>query len=61
LALAAGTDLKKALAAGTDLKTTQGLMGHSTFYITANTYTHVADKADREAAKRLDAYLFSQQ
>ncbi len=48
-----------ALASGTDLKVTQGLLGHSSIGITADLYTHVAETADREAAKRLDAHLFS--
>ena len=44
-----------ALASGTDLKVTQHLLGHSSYNITADTYTHVAEKADQQAAKRLDA------
>ena len=49
-----------ALASGTDLKVTQGLLGHSTIGITANYYTHVAEKVDHEAAARLQAHLFPQ-
>jgi integrase len=47
-----------ALVSGTDLKVTQHLLGHSTYHITADLYTHVAEKADQQAAARLDALLF---
>lgn len=46
------------LTSGVSLKVTQGLLGHSTFAITADLYTHVAEKADTEAAGRLDSLLF---
>lgn len=46
------------LTSGVSLKVTQGLLGHSTFAITADLYTHVAERADTEAASRLDSLLF---
>lgn len=49
------------LTSGVSLKVTQGLLGHSTFAITADLYTHVAEKADTEAASRLDSLLFPAQ
>jgi hypothetical protein len=33
-------------------------VGHATYHITADLYTHVAEKADQQAAARLDALLF---
>jgi integrase len=45
------------LASGVDLKVTSDLLGHSTIGITADLYTHVAERLHREAAASLDAYL----
>lgn len=45
------------LASGVDLKVTSDLLGHSTIGITADLYTHVAEKLHREAAEKLDRLL----
>lgn len=45
------------LDAGVALKVTQVRLGHSTIGVTADTYTHVADDVDRDAAARLDAHM----
>jgi len=45
------------LAAGTDLKVTSERLGHSSITITADLYTHVASRLDRQAADALDALL----
>lgn len=45
------------LESGVDLKVTQGLLGHSSYGITADLYTHVAGKLDRQATDLLDALL----
>ena len=37
---------------------TQGLLGHSSYGITADLYTHVAEKLDHQATYLLDALLF---
>lgn len=45
------------LASGVDLKVTSELLGHSTIGITADLYTHVAERLHKDAADRLDALL----
>ncbi len=45
------------LAAGTHTKVVQEHLGHSSYAITADTYSHVAPAQQREAADRLDAAL----
>jgi integrase len=46
------------LESGIGLKVTRALLGHSTYHITADLYTHVAERLDRQAADKLDALLF---
>jgi integrase len=36
------------------MKVVQELLGHSDYYIAANTYSHVVPELKREAADRLD-------
>ena len=43
------------LAAGTHTKVVQEHLGHSSYAITADIYSHVAPPQQREAADRLDA------
>jgi integrase len=45
------------LASGVDLKVTSDLLGHYTIEITADLYTHVAEKLHRDAAQKLDTLL----
>ena len=45
------------LSQGVDLKVVQTLLGHSDFYITANTYQHVMERLERTAADRMDDLL----
>ena len=45
------------LAAGTHTKVVQEHLGHSSFAITADIYSHVAPQQAREAADRLDDSL----
>ena len=45
------------LAAGTHTKVVQEHLGHSSYAITADIYSHVAPEQKREAADRLDAAL----
>lgn len=45
------------LAAGTDLKVTSSRLGHSSIGITADLYTHVASKSDKDAADAFDRHL----
>jgi len=45
------------VAAGVDLKVTSDRLGHSSISITADTYSRVISKLDREAAERLDALI----
>ncbi|MDP9435589.1 MAG: hypothetical protein M3P93_10510 [Actinomycetota bacterium] len=45
------------LAAGTHTKVVQEHLGHSSYAITADIYSHVAPAQAREAADRLDAAL----
>jgi integrase len=45
------------LLSGVDLKVISGLLGHSSIGITADLYLHVAEKANQEAAGKLDALL----
>ena len=40
------------------MKLVQDLLGHSDFYLTMNTYSHVVPELKREVANRMDA-LFS--
>ena len=43
---------------GTDMRDLQELLGHSSYTVTANTYSHVTPRGRREMAERMDA-LFS--
>lgn len=45
------------LEAGVDLKVVSARRGHSTIVLTADTYAHVTQKLDREAANQLNQYL----
>jgi integrase len=45
------------LESGVDLKVTSGLLGHSSIGITADLYTHVAERVDQAAAVKLGALL----
>jgi integrase len=45
------------LAAGTHTKVVQEHLGHASYAITADIYSHVAPEQKREAADRLDAAL----
>jgi len=45
------------LAAGTHTKVVQEHLGHSSYAITADIYSHVAPEQRREAADRLDEAL----
>ncbi len=45
------------LATGTHTKAVQEHLGHSSYAITADTYSHVAPAQAREAADRLDAAI----
>lgn len=45
------------LEMGEDLKTISERLGHSTITITADTYTHVREKTQREASSKLDRAL----
>ena len=43
------------LTQGVPMKVVQELLGHSDYYLTANTYSHVVPELKREAADRLDS------
>lgn len=45
------------LSQGTHMKVVQELLGHTDFYITMNTYSHVVEDLQREAANRMDGLL----
>lgn len=45
------------LQSGVDLKVISSLLGHSSIGITADLYLHVAERANQEAASKLDALL----
>ena len=45
------------LEAGVDLKVVSERLGHSTITLTADTYSHVTERLDRDAAERLENYL----
>lgn len=45
------------LLSGVDLKVISGLLGHSSIGITADLYLHVAERANKEAAEKLNALL----
>jgi integrase len=45
------------LSQGVSLKTVQEILGHSTYYLTANVYGHVAPELSREAAQAMDKAL----
>lgn len=47
------------LMAGTDIKTVQERLGHSTAVMTLNTYSHVLEGSQAEAARKLNAILNS--
>jgi integrase len=43
------------LAEGVPLKVVQEVLGHSSYTLTANTYSHIAPELQRDAANRLDS------
>ena len=45
------------LESGADLKVTSSRLGHSSISITADPYTHVASRLDKEASDTFDRYL----
>lgn len=45
------------IAQGVDMKTVQEILGHSSFVLTADTYSHVVKKLKVEAASKMDAFL----
>lgn len=47
-----------ALSAGVDMKTTQTILGHASFGVTADLYSHVSERADTVAAGKVGALLF---
>jgi integrase len=47
------------LASGSDLRTVMNRLGHSQISLTANTYTHLIQNLDQEAADRMDVLLGS--
>lgn len=47
------------LTQGVPMKVVQEILGHSDYYLTANTYSHVVPELKREAADRLDALFAS--
>ena len=49
------------LAAGVDMKVTSHRMGHSSISITADLYTHVVSKLDKQAAESLDRLFTNRQ
>jgi len=44
-----------AVIEGTPMKVVQGFLGHSDYRLTANTYSHIPDVAQRDLAARIDA------
>ena len=46
-----------AVIEGTPMKVVQGFMGHSDYRLTANTYSHIPEIAQRDLAARIDAAL----
>lgn len=46
------------IAAGVSMKVVQEKLGHSDYLLTANTYSHLLQGAQAEAAARVDALLF---
>jgi integrase len=44
-------------AMGVDMKTIQGVLGHSDYRLTADTYTHVEDSVMKDAADRMGKFL----
>lgn len=47
------------LEAGVDLKVVSARLGHSTITLTADTYSHVTEKLDRDATSKIDGYFTS--
>jgi integrase len=47
------------IAEGIPLKVVQEILGHSSYTLTANTYSHIAPELQRDAADRLDSALRS--
>jgi integrase len=39
------------------MKVVQGFLGHSDYRLTANTYSHIPDVAQRDLAARIDSAL----
>ena len=46
-----------ALQNGVDIKTLSGMLGHYSSGFTLDTYTHVTDKMQREAAKKMGSFM----
>ena len=40
-----------------DIKTVSGMLGHYSSGFTLDTYTHVTDKMQREAAKKMGSFM----
>jgi len=45
------------LAAGMSLREISGFLGHSSYALTANLYTHLMPKASQDAASLMDSFL----
>lgn len=43
------------LSEGVPMKVVQEILGHSSYQLTANTYSHIAPELRHDAARRLDA------
>lgn len=43
------------LAVGVPMKQVQRILGHSSFQVTSDTYSHVLPELERDAAERMDA------
>jgi integrase len=47
-------------ALGVDIRTIQGVLGHASYQLTADTYTHPEETTMRDAADRMGGFLRSQ-
>lgn len=45
------------LESGVDMKVVSDRLGHASYLLTADTYVHVSQRLQREAAEKLDALL----